>query len=144
MDSCQWSPSNPSKQQETETGIPSEQPWKRKAPTRETGRRGGVAGPSADPLMKVHQGLFPSALLSEPPPGDLRSQRCVVSQDRVIFNRFYEMSIPTARTGHSGSGCTLSPLWAWIFRPSHVAAPLIITLFYCCCDLKWWRMQRNI
>lgn len=40
LDSCQWFPSNPSKQQETENGIPSERPCKRKAPTMETGKRG--------------------------------------------------------------------------------------------------------
>lgn len=28
LDSCQWFPSNPSKQQETENEIPSERPWK--------------------------------------------------------------------------------------------------------------------
>lgn len=79
----------------------------------ETGKRGWRgAGPSADPLlMGVQRGLFSSALWSERPPGDLRSERCRVSQDEAIFNRFYEMSIPTPRTGHTRSDCTLSPLW---------------------------------
>lgn len=70
-------------------------------------KRVGGAGPSADPLlMSVERGLFSSALRSERPPGDLRSQLCIVSQDEAIFNRFYEMSILTPRTGHRSSDCT--------------------------------------
>lgn len=88
----------------------------RHRPWRQEREGGGGAGPSADPLlMSVQRGLFSSALRSERPPGDLRSERCSLSQDEAIFNRFYEMSIPTPRTGHRSSDCTFRPLWVRIF-----------------------------
>lgn len=106
-----------------------QQPWKgRHWPGRQE-RGGVVGGPSADPLlMSVQQGLFSSALRSERPTGDPRSEGCFVSQDEAIFRYFYEMSIPTPRTGHRGSDSTLC-LWFWISSPA-------AEYLYCSCDPK--------
>lgn len=115
LDSCQSFPSNPSKQQETENGIPSERSWKGRhwAGRQERGGLGWGGGCAlADPLLSVQRGLFSSALRSEWPTGDLRSEGCFVSQDKAIFKCFYEMSIGTPRTGHRGSDSTWCPLWA--------------------------------
>lgn len=138
LDSCQRFPSNPSKQQETENRIPSEQPWKRKALTMETGKRGwgGLVLQLTLFSWASSARLFSSALWSERPPGDLRSQLCIVSQDEAIFNRFYEMSILTPRTGHRSSDCTSCgseyPAWHWkTFRSDNsLYQPVFIGLLW--------------
>lgn len=84
-------------------------PWRQE---REGGGRWSFSWPSSH---ERPTGLFSSALRSERPPGDLRSERCSLSQDEAIFNRFYEMTIPTPRTGHRSWDYTFSPLWVQIF-----------------------------